>query len=182
MTEVASDRGIFGAIAAAAGREDEDEAANLWDDLAERVDPAAFKPELAPDVEVKTFHLRWGNDYAMIANPTDLLHYQLQIGDVPLLALMDGTRTVRQIVVERFQESGDMDLDGVADLVRELRQGNFLTDRFVDVREMVKEAADVMSGHEFEARHDPAKSGFGGHGCRLPEVCPLCARGKQVTE
>ncbi|TSE15157.1 ATP-dependent helicase [Arthrobacter sp. KBS0703] len=48
--------------------------------------------------------------------------------------------------------------------------------------DMVKEAADVMSGHEFEARHDPAKSGFGGHGCRLPEVCPLCARGKQVTE
>ncbi|MEN8585331.1 ATP-dependent DNA helicase [Burkholderia sp. RS01] len=48
--------------------------------------------------------------------------------------------------------------------------------------DMVKEAADVMSGREFEARHDPAKSGFGGHGCRLPEVCPLCARGKQVTE
>ncbi|MDQ1059438.1 superfamily I DNA/RNA helicase [Arthrobacter globiformis] len=48
--------------------------------------------------------------------------------------------------------------------------------------EMVNDAAAVMSGHEFEARHDPAKAGFGGHGCRLPEVCPLCARGKQVTE
>ena len=48
--------------------------------------------------------------------------------------------------------------------------------------DMVKEAADVMSGREFEARHDPSKGGFGGHGCRLPEVCPLCARGKQVTE
>jgi ATP-dependent exoDNAse (exonuclease V) beta subunit len=48
--------------------------------------------------------------------------------------------------------------------------------------EMVNEAAAVMSGHEFEARHDPAKAGFGGLGCRLPEVCPLCARGKQVTE
>ncbi|WP_307105984.1 ATP-dependent helicase [Arthrobacter globiformis] len=48
--------------------------------------------------------------------------------------------------------------------------------------EMVNDAAAVMSGHEFEARHDPAKAGFGGLGCRLPEVCPLCARGKQVTE
>ncbi|MFC9332498.1 ATP-dependent helicase [Arthrobacter sp. NPDC057009] len=48
--------------------------------------------------------------------------------------------------------------------------------------EMVNDAAAVMSGHEFEARHDPAKAGFGGSGCRLPEVCPLCARGKQVTE
>jgi RecB family exonuclease len=48
--------------------------------------------------------------------------------------------------------------------------------------QMVKGAAEVMSGREFEARHDPSKGGFGGHGCRLPEVCPLCARGKQVTE
>lgn len=48
--------------------------------------------------------------------------------------------------------------------------------------DMVKRAAGVMSGREFEARHDPSKGGFGGHGCRLPEVCPLCARGKQVTE
>lgn len=48
--------------------------------------------------------------------------------------------------------------------------------------EMVNGAARVMSGSTFEARHDPAKGGHGGHGCRLPEVCPLCARGKQVTE
>jgi superfamily I DNA/RNA helicase len=47
---------------------------------------------------------------------------------------------------------------------------------------MVDDAARVMSGNTFEARHDPAKGGHGGHGCRLPEVCPLCARGKQVTE
>ncbi|MEC5178999.1 ATP-dependent helicase [Arthrobacter sp. CG_A4] len=48
--------------------------------------------------------------------------------------------------------------------------------------EMVGDAARVMSGSTFEARHDPSKGGHGGHGCRLPEVCPLCARGKQVTE
>ncbi|KRE84531.1 ATP-dependent helicase [Arthrobacter sp. Soil764] len=48
--------------------------------------------------------------------------------------------------------------------------------------DMVKEAASVMAGKEFIARHDPAKGSHGGHGCRLPEVCPLCARGRQVTE
>ncbi|MET3946775.1 superfamily I DNA/RNA helicase [Arthrobacter sp. UYCu512] len=48
--------------------------------------------------------------------------------------------------------------------------------------DMVGDAARVMSGSAFEARHDPSKSGHGGHGCRLPEVCPLCLRGKQVTE
>jgi superfamily I DNA/RNA helicase len=48
--------------------------------------------------------------------------------------------------------------------------------------EMVTGAAGVMSGNTFEARHDPSKGGHGGHGCRLPEICPLCVRGKQVTE
>ncbi|WP_160664609.1 ATP-dependent helicase [Pseudarthrobacter sp. ATCC 49987] len=48
--------------------------------------------------------------------------------------------------------------------------------------DMVGDAALVMSGNTFEARHDPSKGGHGGHGCRLPEVCPLCLRGKQVTE
>ena len=48
--------------------------------------------------------------------------------------------------------------------------------------DMVNDAAALMAGISFEARHDPAKGGHGGHGCRLPEVCPLCIRGKQVTE
>ena len=48
--------------------------------------------------------------------------------------------------------------------------------------DMVQEAATVMAGSEFLARHDPAKGSHGGHGCRLPEVCPLCVRGRQVTE
>ncbi|UKA48555.1 ATP-dependent helicase [Arthrobacter sp. FW305-123] len=47
---------------------------------------------------------------------------------------------------------------------------------------LVNEAAALMAGSTFEARHDPGKGGHGGHGCRLPDVCPLCARGKQVTE
>ncbi len=48
--------------------------------------------------------------------------------------------------------------------------------------DMVKDAAAVMGGSEFIARHDPSKGSHAGHGCRLPEVCPLCVRGRQVTE
>ncbi|WP_314325823.1 ATP-dependent DNA helicase [Paenarthrobacter ilicis] len=48
--------------------------------------------------------------------------------------------------------------------------------------DLVNEAAGLMAAGSFEARHDPGKGGHGGHGCRLPDVCPLCARGKQVTE
>jgi len=94
------------------------------------LDPAEFRPKLGSDVEVKEFTLRWGNDYAIVANPRDLLHYRLEPGEVEILSLMDGTRTVREIVVERFHESGDLELSGVVDLVRQLRVGNFLETRF----------------------------------------------------
>lgn len=47
---------------------------------------------------------------------------------------------------------------------------------------MIVTAAELMAGHEFESRHDPSAGGYRGHGCRVPEVCPLCPEGKQVTE
>ena len=49
-------------------------------------------------------------------------------------------------------------------------------------RDMIRQAASLMSGSTFDTVHDPTRGGFGGHGCRLPEICPLCAEGKQVTE
>lgn len=49
-------------------------------------------------------------------------------------------------------------------------------------QDLVSEAAVLMAGASFEARHDPSRGSHGGHGCRLPDICPLCARGKQVTE
>jgi CRP-like cAMP-binding protein/Zn-dependent protease len=112
----------------------------LWDSLSVKVDPALFHPQLAPDIEVKEFTLRWGNDYTMIANPRELLHYRLEPGEAEFLPLMDGSRTVKEIVVDRFRESGDMELSMVADLVRQLREGNFLTTPYIDVPATVRRA------------------------------------------
>lgn len=47
---------------------------------------------------------------------------------------------------------------------------------------MIEQAAGLMSGAEFETVHDPRRSTYGGSGCRLPEICPLCVEGRQVTE
>ncbi|WP_035746870.1 ATP-dependent helicase [Arthrobacter sp. CAL618] len=49
-------------------------------------------------------------------------------------------------------------------------------------REMIEEAARLMSSAQFDTVHDPKRSGHGGSGCRLPEICPLCQEGRQVTE
>lgn len=48
--------------------------------------------------------------------------------------------------------------------------------------EMIEQAAGLMSAAEFETVHDPKRSAYGGGGCRLPEICPLCVEGRQVTE
>ncbi len=140
-------RGVEAGIEAAGERD-----ADLWGELARLVDPVAFRPELGPDVEVKSFRLRWGNDYSMIANPRDLLHYRLEPGEVELLPLMDGSRSVAEIVVERLRGSGDLELSSVADLVRQLRIGNFLTTPFVDAEAAVRRAIDPVSAVRAHAR------------------------------
>jgi len=124
----------------------------IWKRLDAVVDPGTVRPKLAEDIEIKEFRLRWGNDYAMIANPRDLIHYRLEPGELELVRLMDGTRTVKEIVVERFRESGDLDLSAVADLVRELHEGNFLDRRFVDVNDAVARALHPVSVPRAKAR------------------------------
>lgn len=124
----------------------------VWGRLGALVDPAEYRPQLRDDIEIKVFRLKWGNDYAMIANPTDLLHYEIPVDDVEVLQMMDGTRTVKEIVVERFRESGDLELDDVVDLVKMLRTSNFLTDRYVDTTDIVRRAADPVSIGREKAR------------------------------
>jgi CRP-like cAMP-binding protein/Zn-dependent protease len=153
MTVRSSRAGLYANVEAKLDRDTrEPDGRGLWSDLANRVDPAEYRPHLRDDIEVKVFKLRWGNDYAMIANPTDLVHYQLRPEDVEVLALMDGTRTVKELVVESFQESGDLLLDGVVDLVRQLRIGNFLTEHYVDTTEIVKRAAHPTTMARMKAR------------------------------
>ncbi|HKN79993.1 MAG TPA: hypothetical protein VJZ98_01525, partial [Actinomycetota bacterium] len=65
----------------------------LWDRLSDLVDPTSVRPKLANHVEIREFPLRWGNDYVMVANTRDLVHYRLPASERPLLEKMDGTRT-----------------------------------------------------------------------------------------
>ena len=86
-----------------------------------------------------------------------------------------------------FTERGDTLQPGGAELVQlgdsgksvAVQQQPALDDSGWAV-ELVERAATAMSGADFEARHEPG-AGFAG-GCRLPEICPLCSRGRQVTE
>ncbi|HET9250146.1 MAG TPA: cyclic nucleotide-binding domain-containing protein [Actinomycetota bacterium] len=125
---------------------------DVWERIAHLVDPTELRPKLADDIEIRKFDQRWGEGYVMIANPRDLLHFRLAASDLALLELMDGTRTVKEIVVERFEGSGEIELSTVIDLVRSLYRGNFLEQRHVDVPEMVSRAMDPITERRRKAR------------------------------
>ena len=125
---------------------------DVWRRLEDLVDPAQFRPKLAPDIERKVQNLKWGNSFAIIANPRDQLHLQLTPQDLEMLDLMDGSRTVKEIVFERFQEQGSLELESVADMVRSLYESNFLEQRYFDVGAAVESAMDTASNARKKAR------------------------------
>ncbi|MCP3426062.1 hypothetical protein NBM05_08610 [Rothia sp. AR01] len=48
--------------------------------------------------------------------------------------------------------------------------------------ELVQRCAELIAHERFQARHDAGRSGGYGLPCRLPDICPICARGRQVTQ
>ena len=124
----------------------------LWDRLSDLLDPTRYRPKLADHVEIREFPLKWGNDYVMVANTRDLVHYRLPLSELPLLRKMDGSRSVKELVLEEFDDSGDLDPDAVTDLVRTLYEGNFLEQRYWDVNELVTRAMNPVTERRRRAR------------------------------
>jgi CRP-like cAMP-binding protein/Zn-dependent protease len=106
---------------------------NVWATLGQTLDLTESKPRLAGDIELRIFRLRWGNDYAMVANPRRLIHFQLEVWEAELAKRMDGTLTVGELILEHLEGSGDLDAGAVTDLVTFLRREGFLDPLTVDV-------------------------------------------------
>jgi hypothetical protein len=114
--------------------------AELWQALGERLDVARFTPHLADYVEVRRFTPARSKSYAIAANRRDLVYYRLSTTEAETMEVMDGSRTVADLVVDHMRDSGDLDIAGVAELVRLLLQGDFLTQAYVDVPAMLDAA------------------------------------------
>ncbi|HEY3210781.1 MAG TPA: cyclic nucleotide-binding domain-containing protein [Actinomycetota bacterium] len=147
MSTPISDSGVWGLVEERLGSEGEGDG-SLWGRLGTLVDPGEYRPKLDPDIEIKKFTQRSGEDYYMLANPRDLVHYRIQGPDYELVRLMDGTRTLKEIVIERFSDSGEMDVGGVADFVYQLRSENFFEDRFENVEAVVHRALNPPRRHD----------------------------------
>jgi CRP-like cAMP-binding protein/Zn-dependent protease len=142
---------VYGLVAERASSDGKADVA-LWDRLSDLVDPTSIRPKLAKHVEIREFPLKWGNDYVMVANTRDLVHYRLPASERPLLEKMDGTRTVKELVLEEFESTGDLDPDSVTDIVRTLYEGNFFEQEYRDVDELIARALDPVSERRRRAR------------------------------
>jgi putative peptide zinc metalloprotease protein len=115
---------------------------DLWADLTERLDLSLFRPVLASDIEIRIFRLRWGNDYAVAANPRALVHLTLEVWEAELAQRLDGSRTVGELIVERLEADGDLNADAVVDLVQILSSNGFLEPQMVEFTKLVAGAME----------------------------------------
>ncbi|HEX9257119.1 MAG TPA: hypothetical protein VF907_02605, partial [Actinomycetota bacterium] len=114
----------------------------IWASLSERLDPTTFRPKLAAGTEWKVFRLPWGDDYAIVANPTRTVHYRLQPSDVELFPFLDGSRSVADLIVERLDEEGGLDADAIVELTQSLDEGGFLDPAPLDTDAALTQALD----------------------------------------
>jgi putative peptide zinc metalloprotease protein len=114
-----------------------DHETDVWAALDHAVDLGASRPKLAADVEIARFRTRWGSGYTMVKNPRGPSYFRFTDEDGGILELLDGTRTVREIIVDRLRDSDELDVDSVVSLVELLLEGDFLEERWVDAYELI---------------------------------------------
>ena len=110
----------------------------LWEWLQEKLDPAQYPPEAAQGIVAQRLTGREG-EYYVLKNPTPKTYYRLSDRDFFLWQRMDGTETVKDLVVAYFMEFGSFAFARVVSLVDGLKANLFLTDRPVNVYGQVRE-------------------------------------------
>jgi len=101
----------------------------IWAVLRERLDYASFVPRLVPDIERAELRRRDGSTYYVLKNPRGErgagLYVRLEPEDLRLVDLMDGVRTVQDILVAHLERQGTFALDRLARVTAVLGANGF---------------------------------------------------------
>jgi putative peptide zinc metalloprotease protein len=115
---------------------------DIWAALDGALDLGSLQPKLADGVEVVRFETRWGTGYTMVKNPRGPAYFRFSAEDGEIIDMLDGTRTVRELVVDRMRDSNAFEFDNVVDLVALLQEGDFLEARWVETYALVDARLD----------------------------------------
>jgi len=99
----------------------------VWSALVRALSAVEERPRLASGLESAQYTTRVGRPYVVVHNPRAETYVRLEPREFELLELMDGTRSVKQLVVSYYQRNGVLALPRVTGLVRLLRAERFLT-------------------------------------------------------
>ena len=102
------------------------------DALARALSPVEERPRVVAGLESATYSSRSGTPYVVIHNPARHTYARLDPREFELLALMDGRRSVKELVIAYYQRHGMLALARVAGLVQLLRQQGFLVEGSID--------------------------------------------------
>ena len=101
----------------------------IWEILRARIEYATFVPKPVLDFERADLNRRNGTPYTVLKNPRAArgagLYVTLEAEDVALFELMDGTRTIQDILVKRLEQSGVFALARLARLTAALSANGF---------------------------------------------------------
>jgi len=111
----------------------------IWAVLRERLDYASFVPRLVPDIERAELRRRDGSTYYVLKNPRGErgagLYVRLEPEDLRLVDLMDGVRTVQDILVAHLERQGTFALDRLARVTAVLGANGFFGEERAPVYE-----------------------------------------------
>jgi putative peptide zinc metalloprotease protein len=101
---------------------------SVWDRLRLAVDVAEYRPRLRDGLIWRKLTTAGGEDYIIIQNPEAATYLRLPPEDFFVFQLMDGTLTIRDLVVAYMLKFQKFALPRVARLVHDLRYNQFLVD------------------------------------------------------
>ena len=112
--------------------------------LKELADPLVFRPQVRTDVIVRRLE-RQGRPVYVLKNAQTGTYLRLNEREFYLWRLMDGSRSVKDLMVVYFQRYRALAFGLITGLVQALRDGHFLVQRPVNVYEQARAATEARS-------------------------------------
>src|SRR4030067_2323686 len=119
---------------------------DVWRRIRESLNPALYRPTRDPRVESHVVDDRRKPPYVVIKQPDVHAYLRLAAEERFLWESMDGSRTVKDLILAYFTQFGSLALGRVGGLVTHLRQRQFLRDKTQDVFGAVYRRLPVVRG------------------------------------
>jgi putative peptide zinc metalloprotease protein len=121
----------------------------LWDALREHLNPAQYRPVRSEEITAAALTSRNGQPYYILANRKYSRYLRLSPEDYHLWRLMDGTRSIKDLIFEYFTAFGVLAFDRVAQLVLHMRLYRMLADPGLNVFVVLRRALQRLRGRSW---------------------------------